>query len=599
MAGDPRRHRLVRGQAVRSGEERRQVVAAQQRRIHPGLRHPGEVRLPVHRAGRRHLPAPLRADPQDRQAVAADAKAFGARHDLDCPVAGPITSKDGTTVQTIVPLDLGPDYFNKSKDAVTSVRAVADHGDSGLAVHITGPAGYESDLSKAVGGIDTTLLLSTLIVVVAILLATYRSPVLWLMPIACAGVSLEVVQALIYALAKHGGLTVSADGAGILTILVFGATTDYSLLLIARYREELRRHEDRHEAMAVALRRSGPTIVAGASTVAASMLCLMLADMNATRGLGPVFAVGALAMLSLFPALMIVVGRWVFWPAKPKAGSAEPNATGRWAAVGHRIARLPRTTWIVTAVVLAAVGIGMGQLNSNGLSDKQSFTTSQDSVRGEQILARQFDAGAGSPLVVTGNAAQADALHQRLLALLGIEPSTVTRPMVKDGDAYLQATLSDPADSKAAFRTVEHARDALVVVRSVMVIALNLDVGRHIWWPSPPGPQARRARPGGRGARPGPEQRPGTCRRQIRHGPTPMPSGTGRADMRPRPGRASGSRGPALVCRCTRAWRDRRRRRRARGRRRSATSTSVSTERFHGVSPQIVSTGIYGTWMAR
>ncbi|WP_369387656.1 MMPL family transporter [Streptomyces sp. CG1] len=408
-------------------------------------------------------PAGLTA--QDRQKAAADAKALGARHDLDGPVAGPITSKDGTTAQTIVPLNLGPDYFNKSKDAVASVRAVATHGDNGLTVHITGPAGYESDLSKAVGGIDTTLLLFTLIVVVAILLATYRSPILWLMPIACAGVSLEVAQAFIYALARHGGLTVSADGAGILTILVFGATTDYSLLLIARYREELRRHQDRHEAMAVALRRSGPAIIASASTVAVSMVCLMLADMNSTRGLGPVFAVGiavgALAMLSLFPALMIVVGRWVFWPAKPKVGSAEPHATGRWAALGHRIARRPRTTWVVTALVLAAVGISIGQLNSNGLSDKQSFTISQDSVRGETILAKQFDAGAGSPLVVTGNATHADALHERLLALPGIEASTVTKPMVKDGDAYLQATLSDPADSKAAFGTVDHARDAL------------------------------------------------------------------------------------------------------------------------------------------
>jgi putative drug exporter of the RND superfamily len=405
---------------------------------------------------------------QDQHKLRSDVTRFALRHDLDGPVIGPQISKDGTTAQVLVPLNLGEDYFNKAKDAVSSVRDVADENAGGLTVHITGPAGFESDLSRAVGGIDTTLLFATLIVVVAILLVTYRSPVLWLMPIACAGVSLEVAQAFIYALAKHGGLTVSADGAGILTILVFGATTDYSLLLIARYREELRRHEDRHEAMAVALSRSGPAIVASASTVAASMLCLMLADMNSTRGLGPVFAVGiavgALAMLSLFPALMIVVGRWVFWPVKPTVGSAEPHATGRWAGLGGRIARRPRTTWVVTAVILAAVGVGITQLNSNGLSDKQSFTTSQDSVRGETLLAEHFDAGAGSPLVVTSDADGARAVHAKLLTLDGIQHQTVTPPAVKDGAAYMQATLTDPADSTAALHTVQRARALLHAV---------------------------------------------------------------------------------------------------------------------------------------
>src|SRR5204863_796356 len=128
--------------------------------------------------------------------------------------------------------------------------------------------------------------------VIIILLLTYRSPILWLLPVISAGVALTTAQALIYLLAKNGGLTVNAQSAGILTVLVFGAGTDYALLLVARYREELRRHEDRHEAMALALHRAGPALIASASTVAVSMLCLSFAETNATRGLGPVTAIG-------------------------------------------------------------------------------------------------------------------------------------------------------------------------------------------------------------------------------------------------------------------------------------------------------------------
>ena len=136
-----------------------------------------------------------------------------------------------------------------------------------------------------------------------------------------AGVALVSAQALIYLLAAHAGLTVNAQSAGILDVLVFGAGTDYALLLTARYREELRRHEDRHVAMRVAIRRAGPAIVASAGTVILSLLALSLAELNSTKGLGPVLAIGVgvalLSMMTLLPALLVITGRWVFWPAKP------------------------------------------------------------------------------------------------------------------------------------------------------------------------------------------------------------------------------------------------------------------------------------------
>jgi uncharacterized membrane protein YdfJ with MMPL/SSD domain len=216
-----------------------------------------------------------------------------------------------------------------------------------------GPAASAADQVKIFTGIDTTLLYATLAVVIVLLLLTYRSPVLWLLPILSAGVALTVAQAVIYLLTQHANLTVNGQSGGILVVLVIGTSTDYALLLIARYREELRRHDDRHQAMAVALRRAGPAIIASGLTVVAGMLCLLAAESNDISGLGPVaaigIAVGLIAMITLLPAILVVFGRWIFWPARPGYGSAEPTSRGIWSRVGQAISRRPRT---VTALTL-------------------------------------------------------------------------------------------------------------------------------------------------------------------------------------------------------------------------------------------------------
>ena len=195
-------------------------------------------------------------------------------------------------------------------------------------------------------GIDSTLLYSALAVVIVILLITYRSPVLWLLPVISSGVALITAEAVIYLLAAHAGLTVNAQSAGILDVLVFGASTDYALLIVARYREELRRHDRRHAAMAEALRRAGPAIIASGSTVIVALLTLFAAELNATKSLGPVLAIGVavgmFAMLTLLPALLVTFPRGVFWPYRPGYGSAEPTYRGMWARVGWAIAPRPR-----------------------------------------------------------------------------------------------------------------------------------------------------------------------------------------------------------------------------------------------------------------
>jgi RND superfamily putative drug exporter len=421
----------------------------------------------------------------DRAKAAADVRSFARQPGvLANQVAGPITAKDGKAIQTVVQVNLGKEGWNVAGDRADSLRTVATSGANGMSVHITGPLGTAADSSEAFKGIDSTLLYATLTVVIVLLLITYRSPVLWLLPVISAGIALVSAEALIYLLAKHAGLTVNAQSAGILYVLVFGAGTDYALLLTARYREELRRHEDRHQAMAVALRRAGPAIFASAVTVMISLLTLVVAQLNSTKGMGPVLAIGVgvalLAMLTLLPALLVICGRWVFWPVKPKYGSAEPTTAGFWARVGRGIASRPRIVWVSTALVLGVMALGMIGLKANGLTNAESFRGHPDSVIGETVLARHFPAGAGQPVVVIGNKSAAAQLQSAFSSTSGISGVT---PSVRAGDAYLEGTLTVPPDSQAAYTTIDKVRSAVHAVPGANALvggntAINLDIAR-------------------------------------------------------------------------------------------------------------------------
>jgi uncharacterized membrane protein YdfJ with MMPL/SSD domain len=264
-----------------------------------------------------------------------------------------------------------------------------------------GPAASAADQVKIVKGVDTTVLYATLAVVVVLLLLTYRSPVLWLLPILSAGVALTVAQAAIYLLTQHANLTVNGQSGGILVVLVIGASTDYALLLIARYREELRRHADRHQAMAVALRRAGPAIIASGLTVVAGMLCLLAAESNDMSGLGPVaaigIAVGLIAMVTLLPAILVVFGPWVFWPARPGYGSPEPTSGGIWSRIGQVISRRPREVWVVTAILLAAGAAGAAGM----VGFKLGPLTAAQSLRSASPPRWAGESGDASPRVST------------------------------------------------------------------------------------------------------------------------------------------------------------------------------------------------------
>lgn len=423
----------------------------------------------------------------DQAVAAADAQRFAQIARVSMPIVGPIVAKDGRALQLVVPIETDSAGQTGSSDTATVVKAMRSilRSHPGLTAHVTGPAGYAADQSDAFSGTDKALLYVTVVIVIAILLLTYRSPVLWLMPLLGVVVALFVAQGVIYLLAKHGGLTVNGNSQFLLTVLIFGVGTDYALLLIARYREELRRHEDRHEAMAVAVRRAGPAIIASGTTVALSLLCLLFAEVNSTKGFGPVMAVGVAAalavMITLLPALLVIFGRWLFWPVRPAFGSAQPAERAVWRWIGRSVARRSRVIWVATAVVLGVMALGLMGLNANDSQQKDAFTGKPEAVIGEQVMAAHFPAGGGDPVQVIGAASTAGPLRSAVAATPGI--TGVAAPVVKDGYAYIEGTLTTASNSKAAYATIDRLRDKVRAVPGAQAkvgggSAINLDYGR-------------------------------------------------------------------------------------------------------------------------
>ena len=403
----------------------------------------------------------------DRAKAAADARKFAAIPGVvPGQIVGPIPSADGQAMQTILQVNLGTQGWGAATTAVDDIRAITNANANGLVSHVTGPLGNAADNNNVFKGISGTLLYSAVAVVIVILLITYRSPVLWLLPVISSGVALIVAQAVIYLLAAHAGLVVNAQSAGILEVLVFGASTDYALLIVARYREELRRHDRRHAAMAEALRRAGPAIIASATTVIVSLLTLLVAELNSTKDLGPVLAIGVavgmFVMVTLLPALLVTFPRGIFWPYRPAYGSPEPTHRGMWARIGWSIATRARLVWITTAVILGVLALGLTGLKANGLTNAQAFRGHPDSVVGQSVLAEHFPAGVGEPVIVIGSPGAAAQLRSAFAATPGI--ASVSQPQIRAGYAYLEGTLTAAPDSQAAYDTIDRVRTAVHAV---------------------------------------------------------------------------------------------------------------------------------------
>src|SRR6476469_6523442 len=376
-----------------------------------------------------------------------------------------LLSKDGEVAYLYFVLNFGADGWNAIPDAADEIRDIAkiDGGE----VHLAGYGGQAADSAEAFEGIDTNLILATLAVVIVILLFTYRSPVLWLLPILCAVSANFIATGLVYLLAKYAGLTVNGQSQAILSILVIGAGTDYALLLVARYREELRRHEDRHEAMAFALHRASPAILASAATVAIGMLCLSFAELNSTAGLGPVLAIGVavtvVVMVTLLPALLVICGRWVFWPKRPTFRSAEPTAGGLWARVGRAISPHPRRVWLVTTGLLLLACLGLFRLDTSGLSTEETYTKEFDSIKGQKLLTEHDLSDNSNTVQVTTATDKAADVQSALSGVDGLgEPGEVRE--LSAGRSWFEATINADISSSTAADIVEASRDAVHAV---------------------------------------------------------------------------------------------------------------------------------------
>jgi RND superfamily putative drug exporter len=330
----------------------------------------------------------------------------GAKDPFDLSPGGPglLVSSDSSVV--LASALMTDDSTPVAESAVDAIRAVVppSTGDrTGLRAYVTGEAGFEADRSAAVKGINETLLLVTCSVLILLLLAIYRSALIALVPIVVVAIAYVVAGGLAYLLTTTGVTDISGQTTAILIVLMFGAGTDYCLLIVARFRDELRRHEDVGEAMTRAAEQSGPAIISAGAIVIAAMLVLSLADFNATREMGPILALGVAVMvaagLTLLPALLVTLGRRAFWPVVPRVQSDPPPVSATWIKVGKLVGGHPVP---VAAAVLAVLVIGtLGNLGGRQTLDfTQAFRDPPESVRGEQLIRDRFTPGRATPLSV-------------------------------------------------------------------------------------------------------------------------------------------------------------------------------------------------------
>lgn len=438
----------------------------------------------------------------------------------DVSVADPVVvpSEDGEAALVVVSLDasvasdrIGADEDSVSELAVGALRdlAAADASEGGLAgtsldVWVTGPAGFVADLVTAFGGIDTVLLLVALGAVLVILAIVYRSPILPFLVILTAVLALTLAGLVVYHLAAADVLTLNGQSQGILSILVVGAAVDYSLLVVARYREELRFVRSTTVALRRAVRASVEPVAASAGTVIAGLLCLLLSDLSSNRSLGPVAAIGIaaafVAALTLLPALLLVAGqrsRALFWPRMPRyegahaehdGGATDAQTTpvesddavrvdghGVWSRVASFVGRHDRRVWVVTALVLAACAAFVPTLDAEGTGDSEVFLADVDSVAGEAALTEHFEGVSAQPAIVIAPEEDLDAVVAAAEGTEGVAAATpVTdqpaaapgapargEPLVVDGQVRVDVTTDAPSDSQEAVETVSALRDAV------------------------------------------------------------------------------------------------------------------------------------------
>ena len=402
-------------------------------------------------------------------------------------------SADGQAIQGIVYFDdqksasLFEDGTNPITVATNAIRAELKA--SQIGANVGGFGGVLADLVEAFGDINGKLLLATVGIVAFILILVYRSPVLWIVPLLVVAMGDSIAQAVIYLLAKNELLTLNGQAQGILLVLVFGVGTDYSLLVVSRFREELHNYESKYDAMKVTLRGVVEPILASAATVAVGLLCLTFSELNSNKSTGPVAAIGVgcamVAVLTLLPALLVLFGRKLFWPFIPKNGTVSHLEDGIWSRVSGFVGRRHRTAWIAASIVMFGFVALVPTLKADGITQTEAFTTRVDSVVAQEAIARHFPAGEGSPAQVTtpierlNDVLAVVAKDQGVSVAIPYVTPGQTAPAVAQGRALVNVILKDGADTNEAAATIERLRLDLDAVSPEVLVggfsAINLD----------------------------------------------------------------------------------------------------------------------------
>lgn len=414
----------------------------------------------------------------DEDLAEINAKAFDelAEFTPDGFVPPAQVSEDGDVAFLVVPLDPEEDVAAQTERA----QELRDAASAGLSedvrVYLTGAEGFEVDIAAVFAGADFTLLLTTVIVVAVLLLITYRSPWLWLVPLTVIGVADATAGIIARQVAAAVGITLDASITGILSVLVFGAGTNYALLLIARYRDELRLHEDRREAMRRALRGAGPAIIASGTTVALALASLLLGELAGNRALGFACAVGIVVAMAfaliVLPAALVLFGRGLFWPYIPRFGSPDAIFRSPWGKLGRAVSKRPVVVAISGVAVLGVLASGLLFVQT-GLSQNDRFLQKPEAVQGQEILAGAFSAGATSPAFVVAPLEEADETVAALESTDGVDSAAVTE---EAGDLVrIDVVLGASAETEEAFATIERMRSELDGVGSGEALVGGLD----------------------------------------------------------------------------------------------------------------------------
>ena len=384
---------------------------------------------------------------------------------------GPI-SRDGEAALVVLAIDAG-DRGAILTGVETIRRYLHQHGRAGLHAYVTGPGGIAADLEQVADDAGKTLLIATLSLVLVLLLVVYRAPLLALAPLLVVGTAYLVATGIAYLLIEAGAITVNTEGTFLLLVLIFGAGTDYSLLLVHRYREELRSGKVPALALPTALRESVPAIAASGGTVIAAMLVLLVADLESTHWLGPILAIGIAVMLAasftLLPALLSLLGERAFWPAGGSAAglrgsepthSAEKEPRSGWTRLADLVRRRSRA--IVLGVFALLIVLALGNLTDHGtIGFGQGETRPTNSSRGTEVLGEHFPPGIGSPLTAVVEAEELSPVVAGMKKLDSVKLALPVPPTAETDETVVVVVLrGDPYSGEAA-DAVEAIRERL------------------------------------------------------------------------------------------------------------------------------------------